>query len=81
MVLVDHVSLLQSDLLRTGAYLSRDEFLELEDGVGRTAFYALALAETVVCDYLNEDWGVGVVDQLALADHIEYLDLLCDWEV
>lgn len=53
MVLVDHVSLLQSDLLRTGAYLSRDEFLELEDGVGRTAFYALALAETVIRDYLN----------------------------
>lgn len=62
MVLVDHVSLLQADLLRTGADLRRDQLLELQDGVGGTAFYALALAEAVVCNDLYEDWGVGVVD-------------------
>ena len=81
MVLVDDVSLLQADLLRTGADLGRNELLELEDGIGRTAFDALALAEAVVSDYLNEDWGVGVVDQLAFAHQIQHLDLLCDWEV
>lgn len=67
MVLVDHVPLLQPDLLRTSAYLGGDELLELEDGVGGAALYALALAEAIVCDDFDEDGREGVVDELALA--------------
>ena len=67
MVLVDNVPLLQTDLLRTSAYLGGDELLELEDGVGGAALYALALAEAIVCDDFDEDGREGVVDELALA--------------
>lgn len=81
MVFVDDVSLLQADLLRTSANLGRNEFLELEDGVGWTAFNTLALSEAVISNDLNENWSVGVVDQLALAHQVEHLDLFCNWEV
>lgn len=53
----------------------------MKDGIGRTAFYALAFAETVVCYDFDEDWLEGVVDKLALTYQIEDLDLLSNGEV
>ena len=58
-----------------------DELLELEDGVGGAALYALALAEAIVCDDFDEDGREGVVDELALAHQVENLDLLGGWEI
>ena len=81
MILKYYVGLLQSNLVRSRAYLRRDQLLELDYSVCGTALYPLPFAHSVIHHHFYHHRSIGVVDELALTDEVQHLDLLSDWKI
>lgn len=77
MILKDYICFLQSYLFRSGSYLRRYEFFELQNSISWTALDTLPLAEAIIYHYFNQNRRIRIVNQLALTHEVQDLNLLC----
>lgn len=81
MVFENNVGLLQSDLLRPGACLSRYQFLEIEHRIIGAALYPLLLSISIIHYDFDQHWRIGVMDQFAFPHQIHHVDFFGHWEI